>query len=149
VRWAERTPEPAALPSWAGPNGPRKPPLARSRVSSALHERHRYQAYGVEFFVPGRLQNSRHTSHMCIPAPHCPLLSSPSRLSGRDFITSVVRTRLPLPSSSLPDGSTKTFTARHTSRSAPRGWGQAAQWAGRRCGALGHVGPCRPMAWRR
>lgn len=57
--------------------------------------------------------------------------------------------RLPLPCSSLPGGATKTFRPGHKSRSAPRGWGQAAQWAGRRCGALGHVGPYRPMAWRR
>lgn len=28
MRWAESTLEPAALPSWAGPNGQRKPPLA-------------------------------------------------------------------------------------------------------------------------
>lgn len=79
VRWAERPPEPPALPSWAGPSGLRKPPLARSRASSALHERHRYQAYGTELFVPGRLQNSCRTFHFTCAPPLLTVLCSPPR----------------------------------------------------------------------
>ncbi|MEJ1275922.1 hypothetical protein NN561_006821 [Cricetulus griseus] len=90
MRWAEPVLEPAELPSWAGPNGQRKPPLARSRASPALHKCRREPAHGTAPFVPGRLQNSGHTFHMCTPAPQCPPLSALPTPSGCDLVTRVV-----------------------------------------------------------
>lgn len=74
-----------------------------------LQKRRRDLAYGTALFVAGRLQNSCHTFHMCTSATHCPVLSVPPRLSGCDFITSVVPTRPPPLHSSLPAGPFQPF----------------------------------------
>lgn len=116
MRWAESTIEPADSLSWAGPNGQRKPPLARCWASPPLQKRRRDAAYGTVLFVPGRLLNSYHTFHMCTSASHCLLLSAPPRLSGCAFITSAVSTRPPLFSSFLPAGPTKPFRPGQLSR---------------------------------
>lgn len=116
MRWAESTLEPAESLSWAGPNGQRKPPLARCRASPSLQKRRRDAAYGTVLFVPGRLLNSYHTFHMCTSASHCLLLSAPPRFSGCAFITSAVSTRPPLFSSFLPAGPTKPLRPGQLSR---------------------------------
>lgn len=121
MRWAESTLDLEALPSWAGPNGQRKPPLARCQASPSLQKRRRDVAYGTVLFVPGPLLNSYHTFHMCTSASHCPLLSAPPRLSGCAFITSVVSTRLPLFGSFLPAGPTRPFRPGFSSTHEPTG----------------------------